>query len=156
MSRYHCDLHVEDFGPDQLHRHAECAKRRHVSTLGATTDTRSAPEAPSLFDSVEGRRRRDVGMARADTAAPRPWKDYADDAIRHLARTHGGEFTSDDVWRILDEWEIPRPPEGRALGPRMVAARNAGIIEPTGRYRPTDQTKSHGSPAALYVRGENA
>ena len=102
------------------------------------------------FDLAAGRRARDEAIKRGDDAAdPEEWKATADYAIRTVASTMV-EFTTDDVWRLLDEWEIPRPEEPRWMGGRMTAAKAAGIISPTGRYGQTSQVQGHAHPAGVW------
>lgn len=101
------------------------------------------------FDSTASRRARDAGMAAADAGVSDEWKSAADSAIESVARLQY-EFIVDEVWRVLDAWELDRPREGRAMGPRMTAAQRRGIIEPTDRLRQTEQVKSHGQPRRIW------
>lgn len=110
----------------------------------------------TLFDHVvEGphdqdeRRAIDAGIegaTRADDHAAPEWRDEAYAAVIRTARTLA-EFTSDEVWTVGD---LPQTRENRALGPVILRAQRAGVIEDTGRIRRTKQVKSHGSPARVW------
>ena len=104
---------------------------------------------PKLFDESEGMKRAREGAARADEHAADKWKALADLAIMQCARRLP-EFTSDEVWMVLDGYGIERPPEGRAMGHRMTAAAKAGTISKTDRVQPTKQVKSHHSPKNIW------
>lgn len=60
-----------------------------------------------------------------------PWRVFADRALQSVAKTQS-IVTSDDVWEELDRMGIPRPREGRAMGPVMMAAVRDGTLEPDG------------------------
>lgn len=73
---------------------------------------------------------RDEALDRVDAHADPEWKDVADRVIRRLADTMR-EFTADDVRDALPDGVWTHEP--RALGPRMLAAARAGLIERTDR-----------------------
>lgn len=77
---------------------------------------------------------RDEAMERVDNP---PWRAFADRALLSVARTYG-VVTSDAVWEELDRMGVPRPAEGRAMGPVMAAAVKAGTLVPTGYERGTN------------------
>lgn len=108
-----------------------------------------SPTYEALFDQTEGKRLADEGAARADHHAKAKWKKLADLAIMECAR-HLPEFTSDEVWEVLDGYGIERPNEARAMGHRMIAAAKAGTITKTNRVQPTRQVKSHHSPKNIW------
>lgn len=88
---------------------------------------------------------RDAALDAVEDSAPDDWKELAYAAVLRCAETFE-YFTSDDVWEALDAV----PPEPRALGAIMAAARRAGAIVPTDRvtksYRPT----CHSRPVRLW------
>ena len=92
---------------------------------------------------------RDAAMQKVDDAAPDTWRTKADDAIKETAFRHYS-FTSDEVWEVLDEWGVPRPPEARALGPAMTRAAKNGYMEPLSSFRPSRRPELHASPRRLY------
>jgi len=102
-----------------------------------------------IYDLEASKAARDKAMAQVDGNASPDWKDLADHAIDHTARLHH-ILSSDNVWYTLDEWEIPRPHEARAMGPRMVAAVKRGTITPSPLFRPSSRPELHASPRRLY------
>lgn len=109
----------------------------------------SAPQG-SLFDPEAAREARDEAMSRVDGAIDiEEWKPIADRAIEELAR-RSPAFIVDEVWKILDGWRIPRPREGRAVGPRITEAHKRGLIAPTEDFRPSEQVRSHATPRRVW------
>ena len=50
------------------------------------------------------------------------WRRMAEDALACvLAR--GVVFSADDVWFLLEDWDVPQPRENRAMGPVMATIR---------------------------------
>ncbi len=128
---------------------------RRIEPLAAVPVDQTRPEVGTVASGepitlAESLDRRDSALALVDEAAPIPWKLSADRAIVEAARTLS-DFMADDVWTILDEWGIPPPPEPRALGPRIQAARRAGIVQATGDFRKS--VRSHGTPRYVYTAG---
>ena len=66
-----------------------------------------------------------------------PWRTFAARALLAVCRRQE-TVTSEDVWAELDRMGIPRPIEGRALGPVMMAALRDGLIVGAGYERGTD------------------
>lgn len=114
----------------------------------------SAPTQPSLFGveatqpSLLGEALRDAAIDRVEEHAEPDWLAHAAAAIRIAAAA--GEFTTDDVWRILDERGLDRPRERRAMGAAMRAARRDGVVEPTDRMRPTSRPEGHRNPKRIW------
>lgn len=73
------------------------------------------------------------------------WSAKAYAAVCDVARSKA-EFTPDDIW----ETGLEKPQEARALGPVMRRAKNAGLIEKTGRSQATRQPESHGTDVAIW------
>lgn len=84
-------------------------------------------------------------MEQADAGADEKWKALADAAIVEAA-TAKAIITADDVWALLDAKKVPRPPEGRALGPRMARAARAGILEKDTAFVPAERVERHAAP----------
>lgn len=78
-----------------------------------------------------------------------PWASFASVALRELATTRS-ILTSDDVWAELDRRGIPRPIEGRAMGPVMVAGVRAGWITASGFTQGTNP-KHHADVMRVYA-----
>ena len=82
----------------------------------------------------------------ADANANDEWKAKADAAIEAIARSMP-KFTTDDVWEFGN---LPETRENRALGGRIRAAVNRGIIRgPVGQVK-TRQVRSHASPKNVW------
>lgn len=109
----------------------------------------SAPAFPLSATAPDGARARDVAVERAERGADPAWLEAAAAAIRTVAGR--GPFTTDDVWKELDRRGAPDPREPRALGAVMTAARRAGTIAPTDRFKPTDRAAGHRSPKRIWT-----
>lgn len=128
---------------------SEVRRTGAVATLqmwGAGADDLAVPVRRG---GVEGGTRRGDGAGRRSDRDIEEWKELADAAIGFLASVNV-DFVVDDVWKLLDDRGVPRPREGRAMGPRMMAAHRRGCIEPTDRFVATEQVKSHGSPIRIW------
>lgn len=73
------------------------------------------------------------------------WSVLAYAAVRQVAETQS-EFTPDDIWMT----GLEKPVEARALGGVMRRAHREGMIEKTGRVRPTTQPESHGTDVTVW------
>lgn len=73
------------------------------------------------------------------------WAKLAYDTVIDVAKTHQ-EFTPDEIWKT----GLQKPTEARALGGVMARAKREGIIEKTGRVRPTTQVESHGTDVTIW------
>lgn len=104
------------------------------------TCTREAKHRPAL----DGRQARDEALGRVQGAAPAPWLGAARQAVRDLAAT-GREWSSDDVWATL-----PHPPEPRALGAVIRQMAAEGVIESTGRTKPSERPDCHARPVQCW------
>jgi hypothetical protein len=73
------------------------------------------------------------------------WSERAYQVVIDVAKTME-EFTPDDVW----EAGLEKPNKAQALGAVMSRAHRSGIIEKTGRSRPTTQRESHGTDITIW------
>ncbi|MFV8984672.1 hypothetical protein [Serratia fonticola] len=73
------------------------------------------------------------------------WAKAAYEVLVKVA-TLNQEFTPDDIW----EAGLEKPSEARALGGVMRRARAEGLIEKTGRVKPTTQPESHGTDITIW------
>ncbi len=90
----------------------------------------------TLWDRTEARAARDEAV-RTVAASEAPWVAVAFDALCAVARRQ--QFlSSEDVWVELDRMGIPRPAEGRAMGPVMVRGTREGVIRLAGFTTGTD------------------
>lgn len=97
---------------------------------------------------TDARARGELGAARAANRAGEGWKIAALAAVEAYCIAHPGEtFMAEQI----REWatHVPPPPDGRAWGHVMQAARRYGIIEAAG-YAPA--VSSNGSPKVLWRR----
>lgn len=90
----------------------------------------------TLWDRTEARAARDDAV-RAVAASEAPWVAVAYDALLAVARRQD-TLSSEDVWRHLDAAGMPRPAEGRAMGPVMVRGVREGVIRLAGFTTGTD------------------
>ena len=77
------------------------------------------------------------------------WATSAWKAVLLLA-LHKQEFTTDDVWTLLESQRTPSPAEPRVMGPLMSKATNAGVCVRTDRVRRSIRSQCHGRPIAIY------
>lgn len=76
---------------------------------------------------------RDAGMAQVEANADPDWMDQAWHALVEWLQTHD-EFFVDDFWMGSG---LAEPREARALGPIVMRASRAGLMEKTGKFRPS-------------------
>lgn len=89
------------------------------------------------------------GMRRAEEHAPVSWRGHAELAVQYVAERRE-RFTTDPVWRVLEAWDVARPPEPRALGPLMKAACTWGWCEPTDNTVLSVLPQNHRRPVRVY------
>lgn len=94
---------------------------------------------PDLFNVIEAERAKELAMARAADGAGEEWAARAEAAVLNVAR-RCESFTSDLVWMELGEM-TPREP--RAIGPVLMRAAKAGIIEATNTHEPSASVRCH-------------
>lgn len=110
---------------------------------------------PSLFDQPDepparkGERLRDEAITRAREHAPDEWYSLAWDAVRIVARA-ADEWTTDEVWALLDERGAPAPPEPRAMGAIMRDVKRRGLATPTDRTRLSTRPDCHRRPIRVW------
>lgn len=102
-----------------------------------------------------GEELRDEGMARADAHADPDWKHMA---VRAFIKVSYGmkEFTTDDVWKVLDDWGVDTPHEPRAMGPIVRSLMREGLIEPVGRRVKSTIPRGHCRPVEVYRRTDES
>jgi hypothetical protein len=93
---------------------------------------------------------RDLAMTYAEAGGDPAWQEAARHAVWWLA-CNRETFTVDDVWALLDEREVPRPPEPRALGPILMRALRKGAIRDTGKM--ARSVRRNASKITVYARG---
>lgn len=94
-------------------------------------------------DPVGGKIAKQIGMERALRAANPLWWQFMMEVARETARAKPFFFT-DDLERIRQERQGPTTHENRAIGPLMIAAKNAGYCVPTDRWAESSQRVNHG------------
>lgn len=118
------------------------ARAKALRKLGA-----HAPPLPAMQGVVRAAAEREAALAQVSASTPQEWTEKARRAVWWLA-CNRPEFTADDVWMLLDEWEVPRPVEPRALGPILMRALRKGAIEDTGRMTPS--VRRHATKMTVY------
>jgi len=102
-----------------------------------------------IGDDDEGAANRDEAMARVERNADEGFLDSALDAYGTAALRYE-TFTSDQVWAILAEWNVPAPHEPRVMGPVASEAVKVGFIRMTDRTRPSVRPEAHKNPKRVY------
>lgn len=92
----------------------------------------------------------DEAIARAGSNADPLWKQAAFDAVCHIALHRRVQFTTDEVWELLDEQGIRATHEPRALGAVIRMASKSGIIRATGQYVKSKRVECHGRPIMIW------
>lgn len=98
----------------------------------------------TLWEAIEAR---DEAMQQVQ-AQSAPWAAVAMDALLDVARSSRW-VTSEAVFACLDSRGIPRPVEGRAMGPVMLRAAKAGYIV-RDRYERSTDPKHHRDLQTVY------
>ena len=97
---------------------------------------------PSLFDAAAGAAARDEALEQVEAHAAPGWKQAALDIVHELSATTA-DFTSEDVWELLNARELNGTPEPRALGAIMTRAKTLGWIAGTDRTRKSQLPQQH-------------
>jgi hypothetical protein len=91
---------------------------------------------------------RDEALERVEENAHADWLMAAEWAVTGLAFNYE-EFTSDDIWKAVNEQGFSTH-EPRAMGAVMVKAARAGMIAPTDRWVQSKRTACHGRPIRVW------
>jgi hypothetical protein len=100
---------------------------------------------PALLDRQKAEAARDAAIAQVYAASDERWRKHCLEVIAQLAQ-HKREFTTDDVWEMLDL----RPREPRALGAMMREAASRRIVSATDRYRNSERPACHARPVRVW------
>jgi len=82
------------------------------------------------------------------------WNLNARSIVQGLAKRNV-EFTTDEVWAILNragEWDDIEP---RSLGPVMLLARMDGIIRKVNKHRVSNNGLCHHRPKQVWIGADN-
>lgn len=103
-----------------------------------------APVEPERGESARDRARREraEALAQVQRHADEAWRRDAHEALVTYLRTHA-EFHVDDFWATSG---LRKPRELRALGPVILKAAAGGLMEKTGRERPSTRSHLSGKP----------
>ena len=77
------------------------------------------------------------------------WVAKANEALDIVIKNNQ-EFTSDQVWKLLDSWQVPRPHSPSAMGSIMRSAAKSKRIKKTGRFIPSTQATNHQRDVAVW------
>lgn len=91
----------------------------------------------TVLDFTAAREARDVALDQVEAGADEAWLKRAYWIVVGLSM-NGAEFTTDDVWKVLE-----KPREPRALGAVLRSMAKQRFIERTGRYVSTAQVSRH-------------
>ena len=93
-------------------------------------------DGPTIWDLDAARDARDEAITNVSVTSV-PWRTVAYEALLAVAAAQD-TVTSDDVWKELERRDIPRPPEGRAMGPVMMQGVRDEVITPDGYTQGAD------------------
>jgi len=92
---------------------------------------------------------KDQAIKEVESHADPQWIAKANEALDILIKNNQ-EFTSDQVWKLLDSWQVPRPHAPSAMGSIMRRAALAKRIKKTGRFIPSTQGTNHQRDVAVW------
>ena len=99
------------------------------------------------FNLLEGKNERDLVLERlALDPSKADWFKEAKQVLFRVAKNYP-TFTVDDIWA---QGLRPAPGDSRALGPVLLAARGAKIIEATAAFRPSTIVAHHAGPKRIW------
>lgn len=133
------------------------ACRARLGLQPATAPEPKQPVAPEpepfvsrhVFDAAASAAARDDAIERVREAASDVWKAEAFSAVAHVCRMRK-EFTTDDVWALLDAREVVGPREPRAMGAIMQRAVRAGLCASTDRTSKSRRVECHRRPMQVW------
>ncbi len=134
------NAHVPD--PPEIH------KKPRQLTLDGLTRTPPRP-APRRAPRPTPEELRDDGIRRSIEHAGEDWQASAYEIIWLCANKYQ-EFFYDDYHRLAATMELPPPPDKRAWGAVMRAAKKAGWITKTGVYWKSAARVCHGADKPVY------
>lgn len=99
---------------------------------------------------TEARQAREESIERVTEHADAEWLDLAVRAIRFTAK-HQSYFTTDDVWELLETYNVKSPREPRAMAAAIRKAQAEGIIYRTSDYASSSRKESHARPKRIWA-----
>jgi hypothetical protein len=109
-----------------------------------------------IFEAIQ-QSEADEAIHRAGDAQERKvdgWHDQAIELLKQYSHTVEDFLTEDfRVW--AEEKGLPEPEEPRAYGSLIRRAKTMNLIEPTGQFRRTVISKSHGRPMMVWKPSMN-
>lgn len=101
------------------------------------------------LDFTSGPAKRDAALDRL-AAKHGAWIDKVVTAIRWFSP--GTTFTTDRLWNLCALHGWGDPPEPRAMGAAIIAAKRAGLIASTGRHELSTRPQCHARPVTIWSR----
>lgn len=102
----------------------------------------------SLCD-LEATRLTEAAIKQAEENADTEWQKLAWQTLKTVAESRP-EFTTDQLWAILDTYPNIKTHEPRAMGGIMRRAIKHGWVQKTGRYVETNRPIAHKKPIAVW------
>lgn len=141
-------------GLNELCRFWECDQQAAVRRMIENERNRmkTQQEALKLFDTFDAEaatQARDAAIAQVEAHTEPDWQEAALRAVRRVAKKME-YFTTDDIWRVLEDWETPAPHEPRAMGALMVKVGKDRIAIPTEEYRSSERVVHHRGPVRVW------
>lgn len=93
---------------------------------------------------------REEALLRVERNADEQWLAAALDVVFGLAERHD-EFTTDEVWAVLEAQGVGQPHETRAMGAVMRRAARLGFVTKTDRVRNSLRVECHARPVAVWA-----
>lgn len=106
-------------------------------------------DQPGLFDMRRAQEARDEAIDRVERNADEYWILEALRAIYSLCRIRT-TFTSDAIWAILEQRNVPGPHEPKALGAVMRTAQKRKWCSPTSTYSNSVRVECHRRPLRVW------
>jgi hypothetical protein len=100
-------------------------------------------------DRRSGAQRRDEALRRVEQHADPQWSDKALQAAR-LACSFGAEFSTDEVWSLLEAAGVSPPREPKAMGAIMRKAGRLGLCEATERTKISTRPDCNARPVRIW------
>lgn len=107
--------------------------------------TRRQPTLPWL---TAQQAKRDA-IDQVERGADADWMDQAQIAVAAIAAAVQ-QFTTDDIWKLLGEWNVALPRERRVMGAAMRRCVQDGLCVPTWQHRQSERAVNHARPLRVW------
>jgi len=105
--------------------------------------------AQLTLDGMDAPSAKIIALHKVESHADPAWMLAAFTTVELIAYVHD-TFTTDAVWKSLEQNNVNSPREPRAMGAVMRKAAQDGLIEATGRYQQSTRDSNHQRPVAIW------